>query len=257
MPSQSDHFKNLDRAFNLLTSIYIPPSASSGIPSPREQELARAFIALMHAEIEFYFESICIELTAGVHDEFKAGRLSVAALGIITFSGLPSLTAGDSLVGSKKSNLRKVEERLIKGADALKKNVEGNNGIRQKYLATLFAPLGLTQEEIDPNWIVNIDIFADKRGAFVHKSMFHVEAEPKNINPQDEKTLVSRLVFDHPTLKSPGVISSIESFDGWAVAQGAVSMATYRSKRHSSLKRRALWLLVNLIDRWEFRRSNR
>ncbi|MBT3066576.1 hypothetical protein [Rhodoferax sp. U11-2br] len=252
MPSQSQHFQNLVAAFNTLTSTYISTGSSSVIPSPKEQELTRAFVALMHAEIEFYFESICIDITTLAKSEFKAGRISIATLGLITFSGLPTLTAGDLLVSTKKDHARKVEERFCKGVALLEKLIEGNHGIRQKYLAPLFIPLGLTQEDIDPNWIVSIDTFSGKRGAFVHKSMFHVEAESKNINPHDEKELVSRLVFDDPTLKLPGVISSIESFDAWAVAQGAVSTSVFRNKRHGSLLRRISWRLINLVSRWEY-----
>lgn len=257
MPAQSQHFTDLVAAFNLLKSTYISTSNSSGIPHPKEQELARAFVMLMHAEIEFYFESMSAELITLATSEFAAGRIGVASLGLIALTGLPPLNGGEQLVPNSKAAARKVAEQIYRGGERLRKVIEGNNGMRQKYLAPLFVPLGLTQEAIDPVWIVDIDSFADKRGAFAHKSMFHVEAESKNINPLDELKLVTRIVFDDPVLKSPNVISSIESFDAWASAQGAVSMVTYRNKRHSSLLRRTLWKLVSLIDRWEQYRLGR
>lgn len=259
MPAPSSHFNNLISCHQLLVETYLPDLATAGIPDLRVRELTRAFIALAHAEIEFYFESVCKDVVLAAEAEFKAGRVTSTALGLITFSGQEARNGGEQLIETKKSYVRKVSTRFYDAATGHKKLADENHGIRQKYLAPLFVPLGLTQQEIDPIWIAQIDSFADKRGSIAHKSMTVPEAEPKNLNPNDEALRVHRLIFDDPKLAIPGVISSIESFDKWAQSLTVVSngIAASHTKPHSSIFRRALWALVDLVDRWENYRAKR
>ena len=214
--------------------------------------MTRAFIALAHAEIEFYFESICEEILQFAESEFKANRVSAAALGLITFSGLPALTSGDRVIPDKKGSFRKLSERFYTAANYYRNGIKDSHGIRQKYLAPLLTPLGLTQESIDPTWILLIDAFAGKRGAIAHKSMTHVEAQSKNINPVDEADRVKRLIYDDPKLKTAGIISSIESFDAWAMQYIASpnDRILIGHQRYNGLFKRMLWRLIEVIDRW-------
>jgi hypothetical protein len=207
--------------------------------------------------MEFYFESICKDIVAASEAEFKVGRVAPAALGLITFSGKEARTGGVQLIDAKPAYARKISTRFYEATAAHKKLAEDNNGIRQKYLAPLFVPLGLTQQDIDPIWVTQLDDFAEKRGAYAHKSMTYSEAESKNINPNDEALRVHRLIFDDPRLSNPGLISSVESFDKWAISQTATLGGTTASskKRHSGVLKRALWVLVDLVDRWEIYRK--
>jgi len=256
MPAPTVHFSNLVSNYQTLVATYLPNVSAGSIPTPQEQELARAFIVLSHAEIEFYFESLCEEIISHAESEFKAGRVAKSALGIIAFSSTPVQNGGQLLISGSKQFARKLSERFYASAQAHRKVYEGNNGIRQKYLAPMFVPLGLTDESIDPTWIVLIDVFAEKRGAIAHKSMAHVEAQSKNINPGDVSKEVKRIIFDDPKLKTPGVISAIESFDEWASNHiaGVGSLNSRVKSRHSSLLQRLLWSAVNLVDRYEIRK---
>ncbi|MGK5035705.1 hypothetical protein [Janthinobacterium sp. LB3P118] len=250
MPAPSLHFSNLRLAHDTLVSIYLPNIAAIGIPTPQEQEMTRAFVALAHAEIEFYFESICEEIVIATETEYKAGRITSVALGLITFSGLPILNGGDRLIPDKKGVLRKTSERFYSAAAIYRKTLADNHGIRQKYLGLLLTPLGLTQENVDPNWIVLMDAFAGKRGAIAHKSMFHIEAQSKNINPIDEALQVKRLLFDDPKLKVAGSISSIESFDAWAMHQIVTpnNKILQGHRRYNGFFKKMLWRIVQIAE---------
>jgi hypothetical protein len=252
MPPPSQHFANLVASHGILASTYLPNVAAVGIPTPQEQEMTRAFIALAHAEIEFYFESICEEILQFTEREYNAGRVTAAALGLITFSTLPTMTAGDRVIPDKKGSFRKISDRFHSAANNYRKGLADSHGIRQKYLAPLLTPLGLTQEKVDPNWILLMDAFAGKRGAIAHKSMNHLEAQSKNINPADEADRVKRLVFDDPKLKAAGTISSIESFDAWAINYIATpnNQILIGHQRYNGLLKRMLWRIVEFIDRW-------
>jgi|GEM_PF-1174010 len=253
MPAPTAHFSNLVLNYQTLVATYLPNVNAGSIPTQKEQELARAFIVLSHAEIEFYFESLCEEIISHAENEFRAGRVAKSALGLITFSSSPAQNGGQLLISGSKQYPRKLSERFHASAQAHRKVCEGNNGIRQKYLAPMFVPLGLTDESIDPNWIVSIDAFAERRGAIAHKSMSHVEAQPKNINPRDVSKDVARIIFDDPKLKTAGGISAIESFDEWAANHiaGAGSLNKRVNSRHSGVLQRLLWSAINLVDRYE------
>jgi hypothetical protein len=259
MPAPSQHFTNLVSSHANLVATYLPNLSAVGIPVPQELELARAFVALAHAELEFYFESICDEMIYFAETEFAAGRTTAAALGIITFSGLDALKGGDQILPNAKGSLRKISERFYAALAAYRKTIAGNNGIRQKYLGPLFVPLGLTQEVIDPTWVVAIDAFADKRGAIAHRSMTDHSALPTKFNPQDMAADVMRIIFDDPRTTAQGVISSVESFDSWAmnIISGSNVNFIGATRRHSSGIKRALWTLVRWVDRFEIFLANR
>lgn len=248
----SQHFNNLVTSHRILVSTYLPNVTAIGIPTAQEQEMTRAYIALAHAEIEFYFESICEDILHYAESEFKAGRVTTAALGLITFSALPAINAGDSIMPDKKGSFRKVSERFYTATSNYRKDLADSHGIRQKYLAPLLTPLGLTQESIDPNWVVLMDAFAAKRGAVAHKSMTHIEAQSKNINPADEADRVKRIIFDDPKLKAAGTISSIESFDAWAINYIASpnNRVLIGHQRHNGIMKRLLWWIIEFFDRW-------
>ncbi|MGK9449645.1 hypothetical protein ACSSZE_00030 [Acidithiobacillus caldus] len=144
---QSSHFLTLREAHDKLAKIYLRDREEPELPTPEDQELARAFVVFIHAELEHYFESISSEIADDILKRSLSGIYDEATTGIIAFSGLEKRNAGECLIDGK-AKARKVSDRVGDGVTALKKKIYNNNGISQKYLASLFVPLGLTNVSV-------------------------------------------------------------------------------------------------------------
>lgn len=255
MAVQSHHFENLRNAYSELVSAYLPNTDPNVLPSPKEQEWIRAFIVLVHAELEYYFESICMDIADSILSNMRSEQYTEATVGIIAFSSIQGRDGGEQLIPGKKDKVRKVSLRVGEAVESHKQIISGNNGISQKYLASLFVPLGLTNNDIDPLWIGAIDSFADKRGAYAHKSRSHIEADPKNLNPHDVLSEAKRIIFSDPRLSGgSGGMSSVESFDVWAL--DLMSTSTSKSishRRHQPLIKRLLWWVLHLVEKYSVR----
>ncbi len=249
MPKTSE-YQQLIAAHQELKLQYLPTNQLL-VATPAEQELARSFIVFMHAEIEYYFETVCKKMLLAMRTQFNQGVFTKSHVGLMTFGTWPSTTGGEYLVNSSKSAaVRKVSDRFNKAISDLDKAVDENHGIRQKYLSAMFVPLGLTDRQIDPDWITAIDTVAEKRGSFAHRSRKTTDGRPDGINPQDFDKAVSRVIFSqHQGVPQP-YINSIEEFDDWVsdVCNGIVPSGM-RPSPYRAFKHRVGWSLLRLLER--------
>lgn len=82
-----------------LEGIYLPRVVAV-LPSPEDQERARAFVLFSHAEIEWYIEKATADYLNNVCDAAKDGLFNFSSLSLIAFSDA-KLTVGQSLGGKK------------------------------------------------------------------------------------------------------------------------------------------------------------
>lgn len=249
MPTNTPEYDILIQAHNSLKALYLVGRQGT-VASPAEQEFARCFIVFMHAEIEYYFERVCIRILAALKSQLATNQVSQAHIGILSYAKIEKgepFTAGEFLAGTKA---RKSLGRIYKAIGDHIKIVDENHGIRQKYLAPLFVPLGLTNENIDPDWIGAIDTVAEKRGAFAHKSRMTGEGRPDGIEPTDFDEYVNRVIFGAIPIM-PGYISSIREFDAWVVAAcaGTVSYEPIRLRSRARVLHIVGWSLLRLLAR--------
>lgn len=212
----SAHFDRLSSNLDELKRIYLASEATTQPPNAEHQEMARAFLVFAHAELEWYAERICIDLSDLILHEAKNGRFSSSTLALLTFSTLENLNGGDSL-GGKKAGARMLTSRVGDAQSKHKQVAEANEGIREKHLSKLFVPLGLTGDQVDSTWLIDLDTLGTSRGAFAHMSRSESRASPLAANPSEAWGLCHRIVWGSPATSS-GSISSIEELDQWFLA---------------------------------------
>lgn len=222
----STSFNNLEESVKELKRIYLNDGNFRTIPNPDDQELARAFVVLVHAELEQYietsFEGLSIDAMRGV----SAGQFSRVAISLLAFSGIPAQTGGAKLriptpggSAKKEKSPRLLATRYGEAHGQYLQMLVSNNGVREKYLATLGIPLGLDAQRTDPNWINDLESFCSSRGVWAHLSRTNALAKIGEIDPKDIWAVCERLIWTNRNLARPGVISSFEDLDQWVEAE--------------------------------------
>jgi hypothetical protein len=211
----SVHFLNLTSSVQELKRIYLNDALAAAVPTPDHQELARAFVALTHSELEYYVEEACRGLAQDALKAAVVGNYGKASIAMITFSGLEARRGGSMLRTFGKKKARRLSMRFGEAYDLLIKAIDGNNGVREKHLAALAIPLGLDASRIDNTWLNELDAFCSSRGAFAHMSRTSQRGSHLAVNPHDVWHQCERVIWTIPALAVQGVINSFESLDDW------------------------------------------
>lgn len=244
MPSVN--FSNLKQSVEALKQTYLNSGVFPLVPTPQEQEFARAFVVLAHAELEDYVESAFRDLSNLALSGMANGMLSRVAFSLFAFSGLPPQTGGAWLKmpsglppppgGKKEKTPRQMMTRFGEAHGRYALLLSKNHGVREKYLAALGVPIGLDAAKIDPTWITELGKFCDKRGIYAHHSRTNTKTAFGTIDPKDIWGQCERLIWTDKKLAVPGVISSFEDLDDWVETEKAligaalVNQATWRFK---------------------------
>lgn len=227
----SRSFNNLEESVKELKRIYLNDGNFRTIPNPDDQELARAFIVLVHAELEQYIETSFEELSIDALKGVSTGQFSRVAISLLAFSGIPAQTGGAKLrmptsggsaipsTGKKDKSPRLLATRYGEAHGQYLQMLASNNGVREKYLAALGIPLGLDAQRIDPNWINDLELFCSSRGVWAHLSRTNHLAKIGEIDPRDIWAVCERLIWTNRNIATPGVISSFEDLDQWVEAE--------------------------------------
>ena len=268
----SEFYTILNNNFQKLSEIYIKTKPGGGIATPEDQELSRAFVLLIHAEMENYFEAVCHAILNKSHEDLKKGNVNKQMVGLIAFnSGAPesygellvkkTKKKGEDTADDDKKNAkflpRKLSDRIAKLVNMhYKNNIENNHGIAAKYLAPMFVPFGLTDEVLDPIFICNLDLFAAKRGLYAHKSRDHDEVKLGSINPNDLLKEAEILIYgDSSYDDNDSTISCISKFDKWAIDKidKDITISDYYGVPTVSFSRKLMWMIIRIFSKCDKR----
>ncbi|NEU29170.1 hypothetical protein GN156_00030 [bacterium LRH843] len=122
-----------------------------------EQDLARAFRVLSHAEIEAYFEdsaTILLNYAKEKWNTHKEVNITIAAL----FAHYEKIEANLPL-GTK---INQIVSRFQRS------RIDQNHGIKEENLVKLFIPLGIDKENFDVAWLSTINSYGKDRGKTAH-----------------------------------------------------------------------------------------
>ncbi len=217
----SSHFINLAASIQALKEVYLDEALASHIPNDNHSELARAFVAFAHAELEYFVEEALRDLATAAFTGAALGTFGKASTAMLAFSGMAPLKAGGKLGDGGKKPARKLSDRFGEANAEIIKIIDSNMGVREKHIASMAIPLGIDPKSIDSTWLSDLDAFCSYRGAYVHMSRMQQRAAPGAVNPKDMWLQCERLVWTNPTLGGPGVINSFESFDAWVESEKA------------------------------------
>lgn len=218
MPSTA--FTTLEANVHELKRIYLDASLGATLPTLDQSELARAFSALSHAEIEFFLEKIFEDLSREVMKQAANGRYISSSLALLTYSNIEQLAAGQKLL-SEKAEKRIIAKRMGDAFGKYNISLSDNHGVRQKYLAKIAIPMGLSADLIDSTWINDLEAFCDQRGAVAHRGRHDADAAPAGFNPTDIWRKCETIIWGNPALP-PGLIASFREIDDWAINQKAI-----------------------------------
>lgn len=161
---ESREYKLLVKELQRIARIFLPPVKPKGNYSTRDLLHMRAYLLLVHAEIENYLENRCLRAAQQAIRQYP-NRKSSALLLAVYHPGAASMTAD-----SRVHNALRCYEGIV----------EKNNGIGREDLLKLLRPLGVEESDLDPLWLQLIEDFKRKRGEIAHRSRLAMQT---NLDP--------------------------------------------------------------------------
>jgi hypothetical protein len=142
----------------------------TGRYSPQQHDYTKAFLLLVHAELESYFEDRARALATNAQSKFQHK-------GVCT----PVLSRLIVYHHAQKSELGPISNDAVKKAiNYYLGCLDNNHGIREKHLRTIFLPLGLSHQDLDALLVAACNQLSQKRGDFAHASFkTHQQVDPK------------------------------------------------------------------------------
>lgn len=195
----SIRFKDLKKRLNELRRNLLPINFSPiGDYTDKQQDRARGYRLLVHAEIESYLEDVSREtVTQAIinwKNQNKPSNIIVSFLASYHSSwSVTEEIKNEEIIQIAKSR-KNVKDSVTEVIDLAQKQftqkLKENHGIKDKNFKTLILPIGIDIDSLDQTWLTNIDNFGTKRGDIAHNS----KRTQGTINPKDEYDVVSLLL---------------------------------------------------------------
>ncbi|MBX8555046.1 hypothetical protein K5D43_11205 [Pseudomonas cichorii] len=148
------------------------------------KDMARGYRLLAHAEIESYLEDVVGQIA-----DKALARWQTSDVGSRELISVLAALKSDSEVSDKQLVALKTTEQTVNYSFVLfKKRITKNNGIKEKDIKALMAPIGLDVEALIPELVPLLDSFGTKRGEVAHSTSLK-----KEINPKDEVSDVKNI----------------------------------------------------------------
>ncbi len=166
--------KRLQRLLTRLDKLeaHLLPDVFSltGRYTPRQKDYTKAFLLLVHAELESYFEDRARALVTNAVARFQSK-------GICT----PVLSRLLVYHHAVKNELGPVSpDAVSKAINYYLDHLDKNHGIKEKNLRTIFLPLGIGHAQLDAQLVAACNQLAQKRGQFAHaRFKTHQQVDPK------------------------------------------------------------------------------
>jgi hypothetical protein len=178
--------------------VHLLPSAFDPLGSytAAQFDQTRAYVALVHAEIEDFLEERCLEVAdACVSRWLKLQQPTavIVALHATCYSGWTDLI--DNPKFKRPTFEASVEARLQASLEQYTQAIGGNNGIKEADIKRLLVPLSVRMSNLDQTWCAAMSSFGMVRGQIAHKTSVGAThtADPKDMRRTVWKDLVPGL----------------------------------------------------------------
>lgn len=162
------------------------------------QELTKAYLLLVHAELEKYFEVISVSILYYAFDNYMENETIKIPLISATSTNIFDFKHPDNFDDIKHKDGMSLKDRLSNSLSKFIKLARQNNGIKSKDVFELLWTLGFTKEDIGENLLLMLDSLGSRRGFIAHTGNL-INTNLLNIN--DEKN------------NAKAIINEIECFD--------------------------------------------
>jgi len=182
MPN-SVEYRRLTRRLGQLRKHFLPHTFSpTGLYTDRQQDLARAFKLLAHAELEAFIEDIAwLALKKKVIEWQTLRKPSDLIICFVVCYQTgdqpepdPNSEDGDVLPRNPRGHNAAVDrgaDKVVNLAVARYRDIMANNhGIKPANLRKLLIPVGVRMPDINDDWLDKLNSFAEDRGTIAHKS---------------------------------------------------------------------------------------
>lgn len=156
--SNTRRYTQLSKRISKIEISYLPAINPTGNYSAKQQDDLRAYLLLVHAEIESYFEEIS---ESKVRSAFNNWRLHRTKSNV--------LIALASFCDGTVSDLS-LEVRVNKALTFYIAKLRHNHGIKEKNLLDMLLPIGLEHSDIDATWLSTMNSFGSSRGMVAHSA---------------------------------------------------------------------------------------
>ena len=180
--------KRLQRLLTRLDKLeehFLPSVLSlTGRYGPRQHDHTKAFLLLVHAELESYFED-------------RARNLVTLAEALYQRKGTCTPVLSRLLLyhHATKDELGPVSPLAVeKAINYYTDHLDKNHGIKEKNLLTIFLPLGISHADLGAQLVTACNQLARKRGQFAHASLkTHQQVDPKTERDNIRKNILPEL----------------------------------------------------------------
>jgi hypothetical protein len=162
--------------------------------SARVQAHTRAFLVLSHAEIESYLEGWAKEIARAAENAWSASSRITKPLAYLIATLAERIQVPVTVTGpNQKDSTQKLADASVKLFQKYYKVVKDNNGIKEKNVLTLLAPLGIPASALGSTLLPGLDSLGALRGSHAHES---AKAVASVLDPETEFKRVAALVTD-------------------------------------------------------------
>jgi RiboL-PSP-HEPN len=188
MPS-SRRFKQLVNRLAVLRTHLLPRQFSpTGQYNDRDHDLARAYVVLVHAEIEAYCEDRGRKIARRAHQIWQRnGRHSAILMKLLKFHHVTTRKPW--------TPIDKSPDRIESAVNHYMSSIDQNHGIREENLSKILFPIGIEPSGLDNVWLTTMDSFGISRGTVAHTSV----KTQQPIDPQTEFLRIKKQIL--PGLK--------------------------------------------------------
>lgn len=129
----------------------------------KNQDLIKSFILLCHAELENYFETICIKIISkskALYDDKSIVTKPLFSLSIMS----------EKNFDEKNKNFTTNQARLDKLYSNYFANIKNNNGIKEENLKKILPHIGIDMDSVDDVLLSQLTAYGVKRGQTAHST---------------------------------------------------------------------------------------
>lgn len=181
----SRRYKRLVSRLERLRQHFLPAQFSpTGMYGARDQDLARGYLVLVHAEIEAYCEDRSEAVARRAHERWKRnGRLGKTLRGLISFHNVQNRQPWKAI--------DRAPNRVDAAVQSYLSVITQNHGIKEENICKMLFPIGIEIRELDNVWLATIDSFGTMRGTIAHKSVIAQQA----VDPATEYTRLTNQIL--------------------------------------------------------------
>lgn len=154
-----------------LEEHFLPTTFSlTGRYNRQQHDFTKAFLLLVHAELESYFEDRAKKIVLNAQARYqRTGTCSPVLSRLLVYHH------------ATKDELGPVSAQSVtKAINYYLDHLDKNHGIREKNLLTIFLPLGMSHAVLEAQLIAACNQLSIKRGQFAHASFkTHQQIDPK------------------------------------------------------------------------------